>query len=491
MTLSLKTKILLPMALAALALIAVGVGVGVISLRQVTDQRFEADFSARLSTLRAFIATQQKALDDTQMASTLDEQFRASTIETLRGQYYKDGDTQSFYPFIFDPQGIMLMHPVLKAGDASLKDEAFVARMLTGKTGMQNYVFKGDAKWMMFDLDPRWGWSIGYAIPTSVKYAQMRRGAFELTLAMVVVGLVVVAVLFVLLSRWVTHPMTTMVTTLRDAGSSMPHSLLDRSDELGLLAQAMTRSVVGMRQAQEAQAAEAAKAEATVKARLDEVLGGVAAHSDTLRTTSAGAASAATELSTGVNTVATSTEEMAASSREIAKNTGDAARITAEAAGMTKDVDAAMGRLGQSNQQIGEVLKTIQTIASQTNLLALNATIEAARAGDAGRGFAVVASEVKALAQQTASATSDIAQRINAVQTDAKAATEAIQRINAIIARIDQIQQTISSAVEEQSATTSEMSRSISEAARGTSEIAQQINELASLSAKLQELVRR
>ena len=71
-----------------------------------------------------------------------------------------------------------------------------------------------------------------------------------------------------------------------------------------------------------------------------------------------------------------------------------------------------MTELSRSADRIGDVIGLINTIAGQTNLLALNATIEAARAGDAGKGFAVVAQEVKALAEQTAKATNEIATQI-------------------------------------------------------------------------------
>ena len=71
----------------------------------------------------------------------------------------------------------------------------------------------------------------------------------------------------------------------------------------------------------------------------------------------------------------------------------------------------------------------IQDIAEQTNLLALNATIEAARAGEAGKGFAVVATEVKELAKQTAEATEDIRQRIEAIQNSSHEAIQSISEI--------------------------------------------------------------
>lgn len=128
---------------------------------------------------------------------------------------------------------------------------------------------------------------------------------------------------------------------------------------------------------------------------------------------------------------------------------------------------------------IGGVVKTITSIAEQTNLLALNATIEAARAGEVGKGFAVVANEVKELAKETARATEDIGGKIGAIQQDTRLAIDAIRQIQAIITRINEIQTSIASAVEEQSATTREIGRNVTEAAKGTSEIAASITGVA------------
>ncbi len=169
--------------------------------------------------------------------------------------------------------------------------------------------------------------------------------------------------------------------------------------------------------------------------------------------------------------VATGVEEMTASIKEIAKNATEAARVATSAVNTAETTNETITKLGQSSTEIGNVIKVITSIAQQTNLLALNATIEAARAGDAGKGFAVVANEVKELAKQTANATEDISLKIEAIQDDTKDSVEAIGLITGIINQINDIQNTIASAVEEQTATTNEISRNVNQAAKGSSEI--------------------
>ncbi len=191
------------------------------------------------------------------------------------------------------------------------------------------------------------------------------------------------------------------------------------------------------------------------------------------------ASTAAEQVSRNVATVATGTEQMGASIKEIAKSANEAAKVATSAVKVAERTNATVAKLGESSVEIGNVIKVITSIAQQTNLLALNATIEAARAGEAGKGFAVVANEVKELAKQTAKATEDISRKIEAIQTDTKGAVEAIAQISTIINRINDIQNTIASAVEEQTATTGEISRNIAEAAQGTSEIAQNITTVA------------
>ncbi len=196
--------------------------------------------------------------------------------------------------------------------------------------------------------------------------------------------------------------------------------------------------------------------------------------------TQANVVSAASEqVSKNVSVVATGSEEMLASIREIAKSANEAARVARNAVKVADTTNQTVAKLGESSVQIGKVIKVITSIAQQTNLLALNATIEAARAGEAGKGFAVVANEVKELAKETAKATEEIGQKIDAIQGDTQGAVKAIEEIGTIINQINDISNTIASAVEEQTATTNEIGRNVTEAAKGTGEIARNITGVA------------
>ena len=177
--------------------------------------------------------------------------------------------------------------------------------------------------------------------------------------------------------------------------------------------------------------------------------------------------------------VAAAAEQSAVAMREAAQTAAgliraiEDARMEVEAAAeiatrASSQAGAAVGMsetLSDHAKSIESILGLIRDIAGQTNLLALNATIEAARAGDAGRGFAVVAQEVKSLANQTARATDDIAQKIAAIQSATRSTVETNASIKSTVAEVQVSAERIRHAMEAQATTVTAITASVDETA--------------------------
>ncbi len=174
-------------------------------------------------------------------------------------------------------------------------------------------------------------------------------------------------------------------------------------------------------------------------------------------------------------------------------------------------------RLGESSQEIGNIVSLINDIADQTNILALNAAIQASMAGEAGRGFAVVADEVQRLAERSASATKQIETLVKTIQTDTNEAVISMEQTTTEVVRganlakdagmaLDEIQKvsgdlanliaSISDAAKLQSASASHIAATMtvvqeitSQTTTATFDTARSVSELANMSESLRESV--
>jgi len=209
------------------------------------------------------------------------------------------------------------------------------------------------------------------------------------------------------------------------------------------------------------------------------ILGETLGSSSALRDLTVQASSSARGMLGKTSDVAAAAEQSAAAMRDAASTAAGLIRAIDDA---RREVDIAADVATRATEQsteavnvtealtnharaIESILGLIRDIAGQTNLLALNATIEAARAGDAGRGFAVVAQEVKNLANQTARATDDIAQKITSIQTATRQAVEANGSIRTIVGEVEDLAGRLRDAMDNQARTVTMITAAVDETA--------------------------
>jgi twitching motility protein PilJ len=177
--------------------------------------------------------------------------------------------------------------------------------------------------------------------------------------------------------------------------------------------------------------------------------------------------------------------------------------------GQIQETSKRIKRLGESSQEIGDIVSLINDIADQTNILSLNAAIQASMAGDAGRGFAVVADEVQRLAERSSAATKQIAALVKTIQTDtneavismeqtttevvsgakrAQDAGVALEEIESVSTSLAELIQNISNAARQQAASAGHVSNTMgviqeitSQTANGTEATAKSVGALAEM----------
>jgi methyl-accepting chemotaxis protein len=320
-------------------------------------------------------------------------------------------------------------------------------------------------------------------------HADDQAGAIRMALIALVVGgiaLIAIAVTLArLLSRQIARPITTLTQAMADLANGRHDIAVDaagRTDELGDMARAvlvfrdtatakladdrdreaaMTAIGGGLRSLSQADlTARLADVPAAFRvlsddfnlatASLAQVLGDVRGSVDSIKLNSGEIAQAATDLAERTEREAAALQQSSSALDDVTRSIREGAVAATEASGamaetrgeaergdaVVRQAIAAMHGIEQASDEIAQIITLIDGIAFQTNLLALNAGIEAARAGEAGKGFAVVASEVRALAQRSADAATEVKTKVKAASTHVGAGVELVEQTGEALARI-------------------------------------------------------